>query len=288
MHRFTRASVLTCALAAVALATGCGTTDTGAGTGRQAVAAFYPLEWKVTNLTQPGTEPHDLSLSIPQTAELADAELVVLQGGFQPAVDKAVEIDSSAAVVDVADVVDLLPARGPGVATADPHFWLDPLLMSDLGDAVADQLTQIDPDGAATYDANAEALRAKMTDLDRAYTDGLASCAIDHVVVSHAAFDYLSRYGLQFEAIAGLSPDAEATAADLARLQQLVRTEGVTTVFSERLVSAKVSETLARDTGTTTDVLDPIEGLSDETAGQDYVSLMEANLAALRKASQCQ
>lgn len=279
------------------LLAGCGAGAERSGDGHRAVASFYPLawvteqiagqEWEVTTLTQPGTEPHDLSLSIPQTAELSDADLVVLQRGFQPAVDKTVESDSDAVVVDVRNVIDLLPADGPGADVVDPHFWLDPLLMAEVGDAVAEQLTDLDPDGAASYDANAEELRARMVELDRAYTDGLSSCAIDHVVVSHAAFNYLTRYGLDFEAIAGLAPDAEATAADLARLQELVRTEGVTTVFSERLGSSKASDTLARDTGTVTDVLDPIEGLSDQTVDEDYVSLMEANLAALRKASQC-
>jgi zinc transport system substrate-binding protein len=107
------------------------------------------------------------------------------------------------------------------------------------------------------------------------------------VVVSHDAFGYLSRFGLQIEGIAGLSPDAEPTPADLARIQDLIRTEGITTVFSEQLASPRLAETLADDLGVTTAVLDPIEGLSDETAGEDYLSLMRQNLAALEEANGC-
>jgi zinc transport system substrate-binding protein len=169
----------------------------------------------------------------------------------------------------------------------DPHFWLDPLLMADLGDAVAGRLAEVDPGAADTYAANAADLRSEMEALDGEYTDGLASCERDVTVVSHQAFGYLERYGVHFEAIAGLSPDAEPTAADLGRLQDLITAEGVTTVFSERLASPKMSQTLAEDLGIETAVLDPIEGLSDETADEDYLSLMRQNLAALQQANGC-
>jgi zinc transport system substrate-binding protein len=106
-------------------------------------------------------------------------------------------------------------------------------------------------------------------------------------VVSHDAFGYLERYGVHFEPIAGLSPGAEPTPADLGQLQQLIRDEGVTTVFSERLASPAMARTLAQDMGVETAVLDPVEGLTDETSGSDYVSLMEDNLAALQQAGGC-
>src|SRR6185503_9656431 len=119
-----------------------------------------------------------------------------------------------------------------------------------------------DPDHAATYAANAEALVAELDDLASDYEEGLRGCERDTIVVSHDAFTYLDRFGLKVEGIAGLSPDAEPTPADLARLQELIDTDGITTVFSERLVSPRLSETLADDMGITTAVLDPIEGLS--------------------------
>jgi len=295
-------------LASAVLLAGCGGSDDAAGNGRSAVAAFYPLAWvteqvagdgwEVTNLTGPGTEPHDLALDIQQTATLAEADLVVLEHDFQPAVDETVEANApEAEVVDAADVVDLMPASehehehdeaGHAHGDLDLHFWQDPLLMADLGDAVADRLAELDPDGAATYEDNAAALRDELETLDQEYVDGLARCERTTTVVSHEAFSYLARYGLQFEAIAGLSPDAEPTPADLARLQQLITEDGITTVFSERLASSKMADSLAGDLGLDTAVLDPIEGLSDETTDDDYRSLMGQNLDALRTANGCQ
>jgi zinc transport system substrate-binding protein len=159
--------------------------------------------------------------------------------------------------------------------------------VADFAAAVADELGEVDPDGAQAYADNAADLRADLEAVDEEYTSGLASCERSATVVSHQAFGYLSRYGLEFEPIAGLSPDAEPTAADLAHLQELITEDGVTTVFSERLVSPKMADTLADDMGVTSAVLDPIEGLSDETSDEDYLSLMRENLTALQQANGC-
>ncbi len=326
----TRLVPLASLLSATVLLAGCGELGgASSGSGRQAVASFYPLAWvtervagdgwSVDNLTSPGQEPHDLDLNIAQTAALEGADLVVLEEGFQPAVDAAAE-DSDAPRVDAAAVVELRPAGEHQEEQAehaehegeteeehaehegetedgheedhdhgdlDPHFWLDPLLMADFADAVADELAEVDPDEAQTYADNAAPLRTELEALDQDYTDGLASCERSTTVVSHEAFGYLTRYGLDFEPIAGLSPEAEATAADLAHLQELIVEDGVTTVFTERLASPKMAETLADDLGVSTAVLDPIEGLSDDTADEDYLSLMSENLTALQQANGC-
>ena len=106
-------------------------------------------------------------------------------------------------------------------------------------------------------------------------------------MVSHDAFGYYARYGVTIAPVAGLSPDAEPTPADLGALQELIREDGITTVFGERLASPRLTRTLAEDMGVGTAVLDPIEGLSDETSDDDYLTLMEQNLEALRKANAC-
>jgi zinc transport system substrate-binding protein len=278
----------------------------------QVVAAFYPLQYvaqrvagtnaDVENLTQPGSEPHDLEIPPKQTAEIVDADLVVYERGFQPAVDDAIEQNATGEQVDAAKVAGLEPPSHDGHdhgaedhglgedhehGDLDPHFWQDPLKLAEVADAVEKKLATIDPGHADDYAVNAAALRSDLGSLDRSYDEGLASCERSTVVVSHDAFGYLAKYGLDMEPIVGLSPGAEPTPADLARLQDLIRTEGITTVFSERLVSPRLSQSLATDMKITTAVLDPIEGLSDQTANQDYLSLMKQNLAALRKADGC-
>lgn len=281
------------------------------------VVGLYPLQFlaervggddvTVADLTSPGQEPHDLELSPAQVAQVEDADVVLYEQGLQASVDAALAQAPSGTGLDVGPVAGLEPighdghdASDPdeqheqheqheegGSGDLDPHFWQDPLKMAAVAEALADRLSEVDPEHAADYAARAAALDADLRDLDTAYAEGLADCARDTVVVSHDAFGYLSRYGLDFEPISGLSPDAEPTPADLARLQQVIEEDGITTVFGERLVSPALSRTLADDMGITAAVLDPVEGLTDETADQDYLSLMRGNLAALQAANGC-
>ncbi len=179
------------------------------------------------------------------------------------------------------------PPTWSTLAEGDLHFWLDPVRLAEVAGEVEARVAEIDPDNAADYEANLATLRADLESVDTEYTDGLAECRLDTVVVSHDAFGYLEQYGLHFEPIAGLSPDAEPSPKHLTELAELIESEGITTVFSETLASPAMAQTLASDLGLDTAVLDPIEGLSDATAGEDYLSLMRANLAALQEANEC-
>ena len=283
------------ALLVLVTSTACGTLGNDSGTVRVA-AGFYPLAYaaervggdlvEVTNLTQPGAEPHDLELTIKETVSIAEADVVVYEKGFQPAVDDGVAQNAEGATLDAATVAHLQPYADQTDQT-DPHFWQDPARLADVADALATALGKADPAHRSTYDANAAHLRRQLTALDHAYAAGLADCERHTIVASHDAFGYLAKYGLDVQAITGLSPDAEPTPGDLKRLQDLIRTDGITTVFSEALVSPKIAETLASDLGIRAEVLDPIEGLSDATAGEDYLSLMRHNLSILEQANGC-
>jgi zinc transport system substrate-binding protein len=101
-------------------------------------------------------------------------------------------------------------------------------------------------------------------------------------------FGYLAqRYHLIQIAISGLNPDTEPSPARIAEVQRLATEHGLTTIFSETLTSPAVAQAIAGDLGLVTDVLDPIEGITDQSRGHDYLSVMSANLAALRKAGGC-
>src|SRR4051794_13627694 len=255
----------------------------------QVTAGFYPLAWvaervggpdvDVVSLTDPGVEPHDLEPTFARTVALARADLVVVQHGLQPAIDEAVAQNAEGRILDTTKVA---PLHG-----GDPHFWLDPVLLADVGDAVAADLADLDPGHASTYTANAGALRDDLLRLDHDFTTGLADCDRHVIVSSHDAFGYWSRYGIGVAPVAGLTPDAEPSPAGIARLQQLIRDEGITTVFSERLASPELTDTLAHDLGLHTAVLDPVEGLASADSTDDYLSLMRENLAALQEANGC-
>lgn len=283
------------AIAAVVLASvGCGGSGSGSGPGQGdgrlgVVASFYPLaevarqvggeSVEVVDLTPPGVEPHDLEVSTRDVEKLNQADVIFyLGGGFQPGVEK-VTARAEGSAVDVLGAVDSV--------ADDPHIWLDPVLMKQMVDATQAELTRADPAQAAGYAERADAYRRQLDQLDAEYRAGLAQCQRRVMVTSHEAFGYLARrYGLEEEAISGLSPEAEPDPRRLAELADLVRRSGATTVFTESLVSPRVAETLAREAGVVTATLDPVESLTDDESGS-YVTAMEANLEALRRALGC-
>ena len=263
----------------------------------QVVAAAYPFAFvaeqvggdliEVRNLTSPGVEPHDVELAPQQLADLSDADLVIVEGGFQPAVDDGLEqIAPIGEVIDVTEVVTLEDAAD--TTTPDPHIWLDLQRMAAVTEVVADGVASVAPDHASEVRANARRLIEALRELDAEYTSGLADCTRRTFVTSHAAFGYLaSRYDLEMVAVAGLDPTLEPSPAEQAAIADTVTREGVTTIFTETLVSPVIAETIAAETGARVRTLDPIEGLTEEASDETYLTLMRANLAALQEANGC-
>jgi zinc transport system substrate-binding protein len=295
------------AIAAVSTAalvtTGCGSGDGGAAASGEltVVAGFYPLEWAadrvggdrvaVSSLTPPGAEAHDLELAPQDVAGIVDADLLVYLDGFQPGLDEAADSEAGDHAWDAGQAADLVAGEHQDAEdddAVDPHFWLDPMRLASVADALADRLAELDPDGATTYAENAAALRADLEALDGEMRDGLAGCAVGTLVTAHDAFGYLGdRYGLEVVGISGLSPSQEPDPSQLAEIATLVRDRGVTTVYTETMVDPAVAETVAEEAGARTAVLDPIEGLTDQSAGADYLQVMRANLATLQEGQSC-
>jgi zinc transport system substrate-binding protein len=278
-------------LAVALLVAGCGSTS-GSDRRPTVVAGFYPLAWaaqriggpgvRVVNLTPAGAEPHDLELTPSDIEAIDGAQLVLYLGhGFQPAVEKAAEARSGPSLDLLAGQRLAAVAGDEEGGGVDPHVWLDPARFARIAVAI----------GAALHrERAADALVARLHRLDAEFRSGLRDCERHEFVTSHAAFGYLAtRYGLRQVALTGLSPEAEPSPRDLEALVDEVRKSGATTVFFETLVSPRLAQTVAREAGAKTAVLDPVEGLSDDevAAGDDYVTVMRRNLSTLRRALAC-
>jgi zinc transport system substrate-binding protein len=257
------------------------------GDGVAVVAGFYPLAEaaeriggscvNVTNITPAGVEPHDLELAPDDVAAVVEADVVIVLGGFQPALDDAAS-QAEGIVVDVGQL-----ASGSGVVS-DPHLWLDPGAWAAAMPTIEGVLAK------AGCDADSTTYERELALLDEEFAAGLAGCDRNLIVTAHAAFGHLaSAYGIAHEAIAGLDPAAEPTADRIAQLHDLVEREGVTTIFAEELVAPDVAMTLADEAGVAVAILDPLEGLTPDkaAAGEDYASIMRANLETLRGALGC-
>jgi len=286
------------------------------------IAGSYPAAFllervsgePVDTLSRPGADPHEFELSPQQTARVHDARLVVTIGGLQPAVDDVTaDLDTALDLHDAVDVLEGSDAdhddhdhgdegheedshdegheedeHGHDHGAIDPHFWLDPTRMVDAAEAIAARLVALEPERAAAIEDNTSALVGALQTLDAEFEDGLASCKRDTFVTSHSAFAYLAdRYDLDQVPISGLDSHNEPAPASMARIVTEIERAGVTTVFTERLAESSVADAVAAEAGVDVAVLDPIEGLTDQTADDDYFSLMRANLEALRTANDC-
>ena len=273
------------------------------------VASFYPMAFlaeqiggkhvNVTSLTQPGQEPHDLEISAKQTAALQESDAVLYLKGLQPSVDEAVEQSGHETKIDAATLTTMEhhgnevgghsaehdDHENEELEGKDPHVWLDPVKYAEVAKGVGAAFEKADPDHADTYKTNTEALVEKLGALNDQFTNGLKNTDTKVFITTHAAFGYLAeRYGLTEEAISGLDPESEPSAARVKDLEKMAKADGVTTVFYETLVSDKTAKTIAADANLKTDVLDPIEGITDKSRGKDYFAVQEANLKALQAA----
>ena len=278
--------ILICFVFAALVPAGCSSSGASGGSGKtKVVAAFYPLAYaaeqiggsrvSVENLTPAGAEPHDLEISPKAVADIQSADLVLLLGhGFQKQVEAAAGHGKHV----------LLLLDTPGLhrfPNGDPHVWLDPKRYALIAERI----------GAALHrPAATKAFVSRVVALDREYARGLAHCTRREIITSHQAFAYLGRrYHLTQVAITGLTPESEATPRDLEHVIGVAKRTHATTVYFERLVSPRLADTVAREAGARTAVLDPIEGLTKgrQARGESYFTLMRDNLASLRRGLGC-
>lgn len=299
------------AFVAVFLLAGC---SVPSATLADVVASFYPIEFlarriagddaTVAVVVDAGTEPHDYEPTPADVVTVSGAKVVLLQGASFEGWLETVR----AKAPDAAYVVttDGLPLRAGGEVHAghdgeghadeeeedaadapkDPHTWLDPVLFARQAQVVEDAMSAAMPEHAASFAERGEALRRDLEDLHRAYEAGLADCDLRVVVTAHAAFGYMAeRYRFEMVAVS-LDPDAEPTPERLRSVVDEVRARNVTVVYFEELASARVADAIARETGATTRVLSPIEGIPPGEDA-DYLTKMRDDLAALRDGMRC-
>ena len=310
-----RLSALVCACTlSLSLLTGCGTqpADTAAGDGRlRVLTSFYPMYdfackiggdcIDVTNMVPSGTEPHDWEPSTNDLKNLEKADVFIYNGAdMEPwADDLLVSRSDTLRVVEASENVELRTTDGEHEhahehedadhhhGDFDPHVWLDPENAKIEMEAIRDALCAADPENSTVFQSNYEKYAAELDALDAEFREKLAPLPNRTIVVAHEAFGYLcDAYGLTQVGIESLSPDSEPDPGRMAEVIDFVREHSISTIFFEELVSPKVAEAIASETGAQAKMLSPLEGLSDEqaAAGADYFSVMHDNLAALMEA----
>ena len=266
---------LTVLAAVTVVATACGSSSTADGRPRIVVTTTILGDLvrsvvgdaaDVEVLMPPGADPHDYEPSAAQAAHLRRAALIVenglgLESRVQPAIDAA-ERDGVPVLV-IGDELDPMPLTDdPDVP--DPHVWLDPDRMARAAEIVALEVAQVlhadDPAAQELHDnARAYAIAAKAAAAEAERL--LATIPADQrvLITNHDALGYFARrFGLRVEGVVipGGTTLAEPSAADLARLADVLRASGVHAIFSESTTSSKLPASVARAAGGDVRVID--------------------------------
>ena len=267
------------------------------------VASFYPLyefgrhiggdRVIVRSLVPTGVEPHHYEPTPRDVIALQKARVVVYNGaGFEPWLQRLLpQLPPRVVRVKASEGIPLVTrTAGAERGATDPHVWLDPVLARRQVGNIAAGLVRADPDGRTVYEANAAAYARRLAGLHDRIARTLGPCRKRVFITSHAAFGYFAaRYGLTEIAIAGLSPEAEPSAAKIREILRIVRQHGVGVIYYETLTSPRVASTIAREAGGRTLVLNPIEGVTadEQRQGKHYLSIMEENLRNLVQGLDC-
>lgn len=173
----------------------------------------------------------------------------------------------------------------------DPHIWLDFANAKIMVDNIAAAMSAKDPSNKDYYLANAVAYKAELDKLDAEYKSELSSCGKKVFLHGgHYTFGYLAhRYALQYESASAVNADAEPSPAKLVALVKQVKAMDLKYVYSEELLSPRVAEMIAKESGVSILLLHGAHNISKEDFdhGATFISLMKKNLVNLRTGLQC-
>jgi manganese/iron transport system substrate-binding protein len=259
----------------------------------------------VSAVLPPGTDPHTYQPAPRDVAKLAQAALVVYNGGdLDPWMERQLEaVGSRARVVALSAGLEPPPGIEAGhehehegtpeaehehEATPDaekdkhehgvnPHFWLDPDFGIVYVERIAEALAEVDPAHAETYRANAERYSQEIRTFDEWAKGQIATIPPERrkLVTFHDAFPYFAaHYGLELVGVVILSPGREPSPQEVAQLVERIRQEGVPAIFVEPQFNPKLAQTIAQEAGVRV-----LELYSDAApAGLDYLGMMRQNV----------
>jgi len=148
----------------------------------------------------------------------------------------------------------------------DPHIWLSPKRAIVMVQSIVREMSKIDPDNEAAYQANGAAYIAKLTALDETLQETFNSIDNKSFIVYHPAFGYLAEdYGLTMYALE--EEGKEATVSHLQDMIDFAKKENIKAVFYQEEIDSSQSEAFAEEIGGITIQLSPLAA--------DYINNLE-------------
>lgn len=253
----------------------------------------------VSLLVPPGVEPHTFEPKPSDIIKINEADCFIYTGRFmEPWAGDIIRgaVNKNLIVVDASKGTTMIPAvfsdKDEPSGALDPHIWLDFDNAKIMTQNIAEALEAKDPTDKALFKQRADDYDKRLSELDAAFRNTLSACKSREIVYGgHYAFGYLAkRYGLNYLAAQGVSPDAEPTAKDLARLVEQIKKDKIHYVFYEELTSPKIAETIARETHAKMLLLNAAHNVTKDQLkrGVSFFEILLADLENLKIGLECQ
>ena len=241
----------------------------------------------VTTIVGPNADTHVYEPRPQDAAMLSGAQLFVINGlGFEGWFDRLVEATGfKGEMVTASDGVATHTMDEDGQAITDPHAWQSLTNAEFYLANILKGLCDVDTEGCATYEANAQAYWRQIAALDAEVRAAIAAVpeAQRKVITTHDAFGYFAEaYGVTFMAPEGVSTESEASAADVARLIEQIRQAGVKALFIENMSDPRLVQQIAAETGAKLGGALYADALSEPGEGAGtYLDMFRHNVALL-------
>lgn len=199
----------------------------------------------VTALMGPGVDPHLYKPSARDVDRLNDADIIFYGGlhleGRMVETFEAIGRTGKPTIAVSEQIPEeklLTPPEFEG--QHDPHIWFDVTLWMSALETVSRHLQEISPADAASFQANADAYRGQLEELDAYVHQQIARLPVERrvLVTAHDAFGYFGdAYGFEVRGLQGLSTASETGAGDVQDLITFIVDRKLPAIFVETSVS---------------------------------------------------
>lgn len=246
---------------------------------------------QLSNIVPPNISLHTFSLTPAVAMEIAEADVIIINGLFlEEFLGKSLD-GSVAVIVDTSKNVELIQFSEPLFEDVgaeeeregiyDPHIWLSPKNAKIQAKNIAEALILADEKNAEIYRANLAKLTVELDKLDLEMTAGLAALNVKPYIVFHDAYRYFEEhFGVKSVGFLEETVSSEPSAKYLASLIDVLEKQHVEAIFAEPQFSPKLVQTLSDDYDLQIGELNPDGG---EVSKDGYFKLMRGNLEAFRK-----
>ena len=270
--------------------------------------SIYPIQYVAEEITgdnatvksiyPPGVDAHTYEPTSKEITELAKGNAFIYLGaGMESFAETAADALKSQDIlfIEIGEHDHLFTEdehkhddHGHDHGDHDPHIWLDPLRMIEIGEIVKDELVTLNPEKEGEYVENFKALKEDLTTLDEEFTETLETKENKQLLVSHAAYGYWEeRYGIEQIPISGLSSSDEPSQKDLAEIARLAEKEELNYVIFEQTGSNRLASIIQEYIHADKLTIHNLEVLTEDNIAENenYLSLMKKNLEVLDQAT---